>query len=119
MIRTSFLARAVDHIKTHWQQGQSLKQVAVKFGVDAGNLDRAFRKQEGMPAKEFLDRKREERLLLLITDHTRYGHEIGTELGFLNGFAFYRWVRRMFGVSFTELRARARSGFEARANDKK
>lgn len=119
MSKTSALASAIAFLKTDWRQGKSLKEVAAMFGIDAGNLDRAFRKQEGVPAKEFINQKRKERLLLLITDHTRYGHEIGTALGFPNGFAFYRWVKRAFGVSFTELRAQARSGFEADANDKK
>lgn len=108
MSKSGAIQAAIRELKTNWRKGRSLKEVAADFGVDAGNLDRAFRKQEGMPTKEFLDSKRKEQLLLLLKERTRYGHEIGTELGFPNGFAFYRWVKRAFGVSLAELRKRAK-----------
>lgn len=97
---------AIKNLKSEWRSGKSLKEIAHHHQVDAGNLVRAFRKQEGMTVKQFLDAKRKEHVLARLADKKFLGYAIGAELGFGNDLAFYRWVKRAFGVSFAELRAR-------------
>ena len=98
--------RAVEFIRKHWKEGKALKQIAALYGVDPGNLARAFRKREGKTVKEFIDGKRKEHVLELIAKKNLFGHEIGTELGFADDLAFYRWVKRAFDIPFTKLRTR-------------
>jgi methylphosphotriester-DNA--protein-cysteine methyltransferase len=75
--------------------------------VDAGNLERAFHRREGVTIKQLIDQQRKAYVLSRLAEPVLYGHEIGTAMGFLNKRAFYRWVKRVFGISFTALRAQA------------
>lgn len=109
MPKHSAIARAIDFLKTNWLAGKSLKEIAHHHRVDAGNLERAFRKQEGMTVKQFVDQKRKEHVRARLADKKFLGYAIGAELGFANDLAFYRWVRRAFGVSFAKLRAQVSS----------
>lgn len=95
---------AIKNLKSEWRSGKSLKEIAHLHRVDAGNLERAFRKQEGMTVKQFVDQKRKEHVLARLSDKKFLGYAIGAELGFANDLAFYRWVKRAFGMSFVELR---------------
>lgn len=102
---------AILHLKSHWKSGKSLKEVAEQHALDSGNLERAFRKREGMTIKQFIDQKRKQYVLARLTKGFVLGFEIGDELGFADDLAFYRWVKRALGVSFAELRRQS--------NDKK
>lgn len=104
MPKQTAIARAIGFLKTNWLDGKSLKEVAYLHGVDAGNLERAFRRQEGMTVKQFVDQKRKEHVLARLSEKKFLGYAIGAELGFANDLAFYRWVKRAFGMSFVELR---------------
>ncbi len=84
-----------------------MKEIADLYRLDSGNLERAFRKREGITFKQFVDEKRKAHVISRLADKMVFGYEIGAELGFANGRAFYRWVQRAFGVSFAELRKRA------------
>lgn len=112
-------ARAIRFIKARWREGKTLKEIAQLHGVDAGNLERAFRRREGVTIKQFIDRQRKDYLLPHLGDSMLYGHEIGTVLGFPNKRAFYRWVERAFGISLTALRAQVRDKIVTKRNDKK
>lgn len=109
MPKQTAIARAIDFLKANWLDGKSLKEIAHLHRVDAGNLERAFRKQEGMTVKQFVDQKRKEHVLARLADKKFLGYAIGAELGFANDLAFYRWVKRAFGVSFAKLRAQVPS----------
>lgn len=113
MPKQTAIAQAIDFLKAKWLDGKSLKEIARLHRVDAGNLERAFRRQEGVTVKQFLDAKRKEHVLARLSEKKFLGYAIGAELGFANDLAFYRWVRRAFGVSFAELRDRI-SGRSAR-----
>ena len=102
------IPRAIHFIKTRWRAGKSLKEVAQRYRVDAGNLERAFHRRESVTIKQFIDQQRKAYVWSRLDDPALYGHEIGTAMGFLNKRAFYRWVRRAFGISFTALRAQIR-----------
>jgi methylphosphotriester-DNA--protein-cysteine methyltransferase len=107
MPKPSAIERAMRYIKSNWREGKSLKEIADFYRVDAGNLERAFRHREGVTVKQFVDQKRKAHVTSGITDKAVFGYEIGAELGFVNALAFYRWVRRAFGVSFAKLRKSA------------
>ena len=119
MPKPSDINQAITYIKSNWKQGKSLKQVATQHGVDSGNLARAFRNQERMTVKQFIDEKRERYVMSQLTKRTLYGYEIGAELGFINDLAFYRWVKRAFGVSFAMLRSQALRERTTRKRNKK
>jgi iron complex transport system substrate-binding protein len=104
--------------KANWREGKTLKEVADLFRVDAGNLERAFRNREGMTVKQFIDQRRKAHVMSRLQNKTVLGYEIGTELGFADDMAFYRWVRRAFGISFAELRLRVRGGATTRKRKK-
>ncbi len=94
---------AIEYIKTNWQAGKSLKEIAKIHRIDPGNLERKFRVAMGMTVKHYTDGKRKEYLMQLISkDHT-FGYELGAKLGLKTDRAFYRWVKRVFGISFREL----------------
>ena len=98
------MEQAIKYIKSSWKDGKTLKEVAELHGVDSGNLERSFRKREGMTVKQFVDQRRKGYVIFKLSDRAVFGYEIGTELGFVNDLAFYRWVKRAFRVSFVELR---------------
>ncbi len=106
MSKSSSIEQAIHYIKSKWKEGKSLKEIAEWYRVDSGNLDRAFRNREGMTVKQFVDKKRKAYLVSGLTKAHARGNEFGAELGFPNDLAFYRWVKRAFGVSFTKLRLR-------------
>ena len=115
----SRIKQAIDDIKTNWWQGRSLKEIASHYRLDAGNLARAFRNREGMTVKRYLDDRRREYVKRRIADPKVLGYEIGAELGFTDDLAFYRWVKRAFGVSFVKLCALVRGDNLIRKHDKK
>ncbi len=110
---------AINYVKSHWREGRTLKEVAERHDVDAGNLDRAFRHQQGMTIKHFVDERRKEHVSSRLAKRFMLGYEIAAELGFANDLAFYRWVRRAFGVSFSTLRAQMRRQAMTRKRNKK
>jgi len=109
--KPSAIEQAISHLKSHWRDGKSLKEVAELFHVDAGNLERAFRSREGATVKHFIDQRRKQYVTSRLADKSVRGYEIGAELGFADDLAFYRWVKRAIGISFAKLRKRAKSDF--------
>ena len=85
-----------------------MKEVADRYRLDSGNLERAFKNREGVTFKQFVDERRKAHVVSRLTKKTVFGYEIGAELGFADELAFYRWVKRAFGVPFTTLRKRTK-----------
>jgi len=119
MAKLTMIERAINDIKSHWRDGKTLKEIAERHGVDAGNLERAFHRREGVTIKQFIDQQRKAYVRSHLLDPKIYGHEIGTALGFPNKRAFYRWVQRAFGISFVALRAQVRDKTATKRDDKK
>ena len=117
--RRAAMGRALRFIKTEWRRGKSLKEVAQHYRVDAGNLERAFHRREGVTIKQFIDQQRKNYLLARLADPRIFGHEIGAEMGISKKRAFYRWVQRAFGISFAALRAQVRDNTSTNQYDKK
>jgi methylphosphotriester-DNA--protein-cysteine methyltransferase len=98
------IRKAIEYIKANWRKGKTLKEIAALHNVDPGNLDRAFRQHERMTEKAFVDRMRAEYVKSRLSRDSVLGYELAAELGFASDFCFYRWVKRVFWVSFKELR---------------
>jgi AraC-like DNA-binding protein len=108
MSKLTRIDQAIRYIKRNWRNGKSLKQIAEIHGFDPGNLARSFRNSEGVTVKAFVNRRRKEYVTEQLGNESPFGYEIGRSLGFADDLAFYRWVKRAFGVSFEELRKRSR-----------
>lgn len=119
MPKPTAIERAIRYIKANWRKGKTLKEVAELYSVDAGNLERAFKNREGMTFKQFVDERRKAHVTFRVADKTVFGYEIGAELGFAGELAFYRWVKRAFGVSFAKLRSQFVTIRQQKQHDKK
>jgi len=119
MPKLSAMQRAIRDLKSNWRDGKTLKEIADLHRVDAGNLERAFKNREGITVKQYVDRQRKVYIVSRLTDETVFGYEIGAELGFVDELAFYRWVRRAFGVSFVNLRSQFVTIRQQKRHDKK
>ena len=69
--------------------------------------------------QEMLIVLRKEYVVSKLTNSDLRGYEIGDELGFQDDLAFYRWVKRAFGVSLKELRTQVQSKKMTRKRNKK
>jgi methylphosphotriester-DNA--protein-cysteine methyltransferase len=119
MPKPTAIERAIKYIKANWRAGKTLKEVAELHGVNAGNLERAFRNREGVTIKYYVDQRRKTYVMAQLKNKTHFGYEIGAELGFANGRAFYRWVKRAVGVSFATLRSQFVTIRQQKQHDKK
>ena len=108
MPKSTSIDQAIKYIKKNWRNGKSLKQVAEIHGYDPGNLARSFRNTEGVTVKTYVNRLRKAYVAEQLGSKSPFGYEIGIGLGFVDDLAFYRWVKRAFGVSFEELRKQSR-----------
>jgi methylphosphotriester-DNA--protein-cysteine methyltransferase len=95
---------AIHHIRQRWREGKTLKEVALMYHVDAGNLDREFKRRAKMTFVAFMDGRRKAHVLKALKGPRVFGYELGDQLGFPSALAFYRWVGRAFGVGFLRLR---------------
>lgn len=46
--------KAICYLRSNWRDGKTVKEIAELFHLDAGNLERAFKKREGMTVKQFV-----------------------------------------------------------------
>jgi AraC-like DNA-binding protein len=98
--------QAIAHIVTHWLEGKTLKQVAEIYHLDEGNLARAFRNHQSTTVKKYMDLKRRAFVADAILRNGTLGYELAAQLGFPNDISFYRWTKRVFGVSLKHVRRR-------------
>lgn len=82
-----------------------IKRMAADFGMDPADMERMFRTATGSTIKRYIDERKKTQLMRLLKEGTAFGYEIGNRLRFRNDEAFYRWVKRVFGVPFKMLRS--------------
>ncbi len=93
-----------EYINANWRSNIPIKRMAADFGMDPADMERMFRSATGSTIKHYIDRRKKEQLMRLLKEGTTLGYEIGNRLHFRNDEAFYRWVKRVFGVPFKRLR---------------
>jgi len=98
--------RLKEFIRKNLRATLGLKEISTAFGKDPGDLDRAFRSVEEMTIKNYIDIKLKEKVQQRLADGGVKGYQIARELGFYSEQSFYRWSKRVFGSSFSELRRR-------------
>jgi AraC-like DNA-binding protein len=100
---------AVKYIDTHLSATLSVKVMAAASGVDASELERAFRRTYHVTIKSYIDG----RLKKVVIDRLRVadckGCALAQELGFKSDRAFYRWCKHAFGILWREVKARYQS----------
>jgi YesN/AraC family two-component response regulator len=94
----------VGYVETQWMTGLTIKNIAVKFELYPTDVGRIFRREKGITIHRYIDKCRKDKLLELLKDGHPCGYEIGYLIGFQNDITFYRWVKRTFGVPYSELR---------------
>src|SRR5258706_15948369 len=96
--------RVIQYVDANWCSGFLLKQMAADLRMDPGDMERDFSIVTGTTIKRYVDRLKKKKVRDLMTDPQRFGYEIADQLRFQNGEAFYRWVKRVFGVPYRMLR---------------
>lgn len=86
----------------------TVKEIAAAMKSDPAGLDRAFRHSTGKTIKHYIDEKYKEKIDDCLKAGDCRGYEIGDKLGFKSDLAFYRWVKRVYGIPFRQLKLRKR-----------
>jgi AraC-like DNA-binding protein len=100
------LTRACRVVHARLTESLTLADLARPAGVSPAHLTRLFRAELGITATDYLRRCRMERALQLLTRSELPIKEIACEVGIPDLHAFNKAVRRGYGVSPRELRAR-------------
>ena len=100
------LDRACRVIQSRISEPLSLGDLATPAGVSPAHLTRLFRAEMGLTATDYLRRCRLERALHLLTRSDVPIKEVACEVGIPDLHAFNKAIRRGYGLSPRELRAR-------------
>lgn len=100
---------ATEYIQNNHGRNLTLKEVALKVGIHPSDLDRRFIREQRMTVKQYADSVRKKDIERRLRQESSKGSQIAADLGFRDDQLFYRWIRRVFGISFRELRESARS----------
>jgi AraC family transcriptional regulator len=93
------LQRVTDHIEAHLDAPLSLERLADVAGVSRSYLQRAFRRQKGVPLHQYVVRRRVERARELLLGGTLPASEVALAVGFAHQSHMARWMRRLLGVT--------------------
>lgn len=77
----------------------SVKELAAMFFVTPEQLNRAFRRECGMPLSEYIDNSRYSLACRLLREKRQSITTVGVNLGFQDHGTFLRWFRRLSGQS--------------------
>jgi len=100
------LDRACRVIQSRLSEPLALADLATPAGVSPAHLTRLFRAELGLTATDYLRRCRLERALHLLTRSEVPIKEVACEVGIPDLHAFNKAIRRGYGISPRELRAR-------------
>jgi len=94
---------AKTYIMKNLKPSLSVKAIAAAMNFNAPDLERAFRRTEGMTIKQYIDIQCRAAIVELLKLGNQKGCALAQELGFRTDQAFYRWIKRVFGVPFRQL----------------
>jgi len=97
-------------IKKNLKATLGLKEISSEFNKHPADLDRAFRTSEVITIKKYIDRRLTAEVARLLQQNKLRGYEIGNHLGFWSDQSFYRWTKRVFGVTYASLHGRFGAG---------
>jgi methylphosphotriester-DNA--protein-cysteine methyltransferase len=101
-----YIAKAQSYIQRSGGARLTAKEIAYDVGIDPSDFVRIFRRIKGITPKKYLDDRLKADVVRLVASGDLVGYKISYQLGFSSEQAFYRWVKRVFGISYCELRSR-------------
>jgi AraC family transcriptional regulator len=102
------LHRVSDYIEANLDRDLSLDQLAEIVGLRASHFKALFKHSTGLPVHQFVIRRRVERARALLLKGELPTGQIALEAGFAHQSHMARWMRRLLGVTPTDI---ARSRF--------
>jgi AraC family transcriptional regulator len=97
-------ARLVDYIEAHLDEPLSLKQLARLIGSSASHLKTLFKRSLGVSVHAYVVERRVERARQLLREGKLPSAQVALESGFAHQSHMARCIRRLLGVSPTDLR---------------
>ena len=100
------IALIIEDIAMNVQKNYSVEEVSRAYGISKSSLHHAFKKQTGLPFKDYVNRVKikEAEYQLTVTDKTVT--HIAWSLGFSNVYYFCRLFKKYKGITPTEFRNR-------------
>ena len=98
------LKRVVEHIESHVDRRLALSELAALAGVSASHFKALFKRSTGLPVHQYVIRRRVERARLLLQERTATIADVAAQTGFANQSHLARWMRRVAGVTPTDVR---------------
>ena len=98
-----YLSKAESYIEQFGNKCLRAQEVAYAIGIHPSDLGRLFRRIKGITLKKYLDQKLKTEVIRLLIESDSMGYEISYQIGFSSEQSFYRWIKRVFGISFKEL----------------
>jgi AraC family transcriptional regulator len=104
------LRKVIDYIEAHLDQDLGLVELASVAGFSVSHFKLLFRQAIGMPVHRFVLERRVERARLRLTEGGRSLTEIAAEAGFSHPSHMARWMRRVLGVTPSQIARSTRVG---------
>lgn len=98
------LARVTEHVEAHLSEELSLSRLARVAGVSPSHFKSLFKHTTGLPPHTYVIRRRVERARALLEQRELPTSQIALEVGFSHQSHLARWMRRLLGVTPSELR---------------
>jgi len=97
------LKRVVEHIESNVDRRLALSELAAVAGVSASHFKALFKRSTGLPVHQYVVRRRVERARLLLQERATTVAEVAAQTGFANQSHLARWMRRVAGVTPTDV----------------
>ncbi len=97
------LKRVVEHIEAHVDRRLVLAELAQVAGVSGSHFKALFKRSTGLPVHQYVVRRRVERARLLLQDRAATVADVAAQTGFANQSHLARWMRRVAGVTPTDV----------------
>lgn len=97
------LKRVIEHIEENVDGRLALAELAAVAGVSASHFKALFKRSTGLPVHQYVIRRRVERARLLLLERTATIADVAAQTGFANQSHLARWMRRVAGVTPTDV----------------
>jgi AraC family transcriptional regulator len=98
------LRHVIDYIEAHLDQDLTLAELAAVAGFSLSHFKPLFRQAVGMPVHRYVLERRIERARMLLAGSDKSMTEIAIEAGFAHSSHMARCLRRVLGLSPSQIR---------------
>lgn len=95
----AYVELAIDHIKSNYQDGINVSDIAGHIGISRAYLNHAFQKELGISIQKFLIDFRMHKAANLLVSTTNSIKEISQAIGYEDQLAFSKAFKKKFGIS--------------------